>query len=400
MALLSVAEALRRILDGVEPVLIERMALINSTGLTLAEDLTAKSTQPPFNASAMDGYAMRAADLAALPVTLQQIGESQAGRAFQGRIASGQCVRILTGAPLPDGADAIVIRENTDVDADRVTIRQGTVDIGHIRLRGGDFLSGDVLLRSGRRLDARAIMLAAAMGHASLAVRRKPVVAIIATGDELVLPGATLGPHQIVCSNPFGLAALVTAFGGEPQFIGIARDTHEDIGEKVASAGGADVLVTTGGASVGDHDLVAPALEARGLKLDFWKIAMRPGKPMLFGRLGAQRVLGLPGNPVSALVCARLFLVPLLARLLGQIGSDAVPVTATLTVPLAANGPRDHYMRATLDHTSAPPRVTPIASQDSSLVSALAAAECLIVVPANGPAMAAGAPVQILRLDF
>ncbi len=400
MALLPVAEALRRILVGVEPVSIQRAALINGSGLTLAEDLAAKYTQPPFHASAMDGYAVRATDLAALPVTLTQIGVSQAGRRFQGHIAPGQCVRILTGAPMPDGADAVVIQENCVVAADRVTIRNGTIDIGHIRPRGGDFSEGDVLLHAGRRLDARAITLAAAMGHASLAVRRKPVVAILATGDELVHPGTTPGPDQIVCSNPFGLAALVTAFGGEPQFIGIARDTQQDIGESVALAASADVLVTIGGASVGDHDLVAPALEARGLKLDFWKIAMRPGKPMLFGRLGAQRVLGLPGNPVSALVCARLFLVPLIAQLLGRTRSAAAPVIATLTVPLAANGPRDHYMRATLDHTSARPRVTPMPSQDSSLVSAMAAADCLIVVPANAPAMPVGSAVDILRMDF
>ena len=310
-------------------------------------------------------------------------------------------MRIFTGAILPDGADAIVMQENADREGARVVVRDGTPEAVHIRTEAMDFKSGAMLLRAGRIMTPRAIMLAAAMGHATLPVRTKPRVAILATGDELVAPGATLRRGEIVSSNPFGVAALVAAAGGEPNDLGIARDTRADLDRKIAEAGDADVLVTIGGASVGDHDLVAPALQARGLSLDFWKIAMRPGKPMLFGRRGRQRVLGLPGNPVSCLVCGRVFLVPLVKRLLGLDIEAESRESAVLAHPLDANGPRTHFMRATLARSGDGTLLaTALPSQDSSLIGQLALADCLIVRQAGAPAVAAGEAVSILRLDF
>lgn len=401
MALLSVAEALRRILDGARPTEAETVALLDAGARTLATDIKAKLTQPPFDASAMDGYGVRAADVARLPARLRLVGTSQAGRRYEGKVGAGECVRIFTGAPVPEGADAIVIQENVSAAGEWITVVDGVPDPDHIRVRGADFVEGAALLGAGRRLDARALTLAAAMGHPTLPVRRKPVVALIATGDELVLPGSQWSRDSIVCSNPFGLASIIASFGGEARFIGIAPDRQEEIEDAIGRAADADILVTTGGASVGDHDLVAPALKARGMALDFWKIAMRPGKPMLFGRLGSQRVLGFPGNPVSALICARVFLVPLLWALLGRLETDVISTHATLAVPLNANGPRQHYMRATLERQGADrPLVSPLASQDSSLMSPLASADCLIVRPPEAPPLAKGATVEILMMDF
>ncbi len=399
--MLSVDEALARILDGAAPTHAVRVPLADAAHRVLAENLPATLTQPPFDASAMDGYAVRGADVATLPVRLSLIGEARAGQSFEGTVGSGQCVRIFTGAPVPSGADAIVIQENTRADGSSVEIVEGTPDPAHIRPRGGDFEDGQVLLQTGRTLDARAILLAAAMGQGTLAVRRKPVIAVLATGDELVEPGQQPGPDQIISSNPYGLAAMIAAAGAEPRLLGIARDTRAALDEKIAAADGADVLVTTGGASVGDHDLVAPALKARGMALAFWKIAMRPGKPMLFGKLGEQRVLGLPGNPVSALICGRVFLLPLIDRLLGRAVSPASPVRARLTEPLDRNGPRQHFMRAvtTRDETGAL-LVTPQVSQDSSLMSPLAASNALLVRAVNAPALPAGADVEVLPMDF
>lgn len=401
MGLLSVDEALARIVDGAAATGAERVPLAAAAHRILAEDLRATLTQPPFDASAMDGYAVRAADVASLPARLTLIGEARAGEAFAGAIGAGQCVRIFTGAPVPPGADAIVIQENTAAEGASVTIVAGTPDPGHVRPRGGDFAEGVVLLSEGRVLDARAIMLAAAMGHGTLAVRRRPVVAVLATGDELVEPGTRPGPDQIVSSNPYGLAAMIAAAGAEPRLLGIAADTRAALEDKIAAAGGADVLVTTGGASVGDHDLVAPVLASRGMALDFWKIAMRPGKPMLFGRLGAQRVLGLPGNPVSAMVCGRVFLLPLIDRLLGRQASPSAAVRARLTVPLEKNGNRQHYMRAVTSRDGAGTLlVTPQPSQDSSLMSPLAASNALLVRMIDAPACKAGDEVDVLAMDF
>lgn len=399
---LTVDEARARVLQGAAIIPdIQRRDLLSAHGLVLAEPISARLTQPPFDASAMDGYAVRAADLATLPADLRVIGESAAGRGFSGSVGTGQAVRIFTGAPVPDGADAIVIQENTDRDGDMVRVREGTTDIEHIRPSGGDFAAGDTLLQPNRRLSARDITLAAAMGHPALPVRRSPIVAILATGDELVMPGITPGPDQIVCSNTFGIAAMVRAAGGTPRLLGIARDTRASLDEHIDHAKGADILLTVGGASVGDHDLVGPVLKSRGMSLDFWKIAMRPGKPLMYGRLGAQHVLGLPGNPVSSLVCTRLFVIPLVRALLGLEPEPAVTTEAVCTVPLAANGVRAHYMRATVRRGhSGQLEVTPVPSQDSSLMRPLADADCLLVRPIEAPATTAGASVPVLLMDF
>ena len=400
-ALLPVDEALRRVLDGATPLGAESVDLLGAAERVLAEDLTAQLTQPPFDASAMDGYAVRAADVAHVPAELRLIGESNAGGPFAGTIVSGEAARIFTGASVPNGADAVVIQEDTDRSGDKLTVREAASIGANIRRAGGDFRQGDTLLRAGRLLDASAITLAAAGGHASLKVRRAPRIAILATGDELVEPGTKPGPGQIVSSNPYGLAALIRRFGGEPRLLGIAGDTLEALEAKLAMGADADVLVTIGGASVGDRDLVKPALEARGLALDFWKVAVRPGKPMLFGRLDAQRVLGLPGNPLSCLIAARIFLVPLIFRLLGRTDAPLREQSAVLAHPLEANGPRQHYMRATVSPGAAgllP--VTALTTQDSAHMSALAAADVLIVRAPNAPAAAAGETVRVLPLDF
>jgi molybdopterin molybdotransferase len=398
---LTVEEALARILANVAYLPTQHLSLDAAHGRTLADTVRASLTQPPFAASAMDGYAVRAVDVAIHPARLTIVGESAAGSAFRGRIAAGQAARIFTGAPIPDGADAIVIQENTTRDGPIVTVHDGRPDNGHIRPAGGDFRAGQVVLTAGRTLDPRALMLAAASGHHDLPVRRRPRVAILATGHELVPPGATPGPDQIVSSNPIGLAALVRSFGGEPHLLGIAHDTLADISTKLALAADADIIVTTGGASVGDHDLVRPALEALGLTLDFWKLAMRPGKPMLYARRANQHVLGLPGNPVSALITARVFLCPLIGAMLGRASTALEPVMATTTVDLEANGPRQHYMRATLKaDVSGRLCVMPQPSQDSSLLAALATANALIVRPINAPAAQAGTSIATLRMDF
>lgn len=400
-AALSVAEALARVLDGAAPLEPETVDLLSAHGRVLASDVIALLTQPPFDASAMDGYAVRSCDVATLPAALTVIGEAAAGAGFRGTIAVREAVRILTGAPMPPGADAIVIQENADRAGPRLVVREGHPEKAHIRSRGGDFFQSQTLLHAGRTLDARALTLAAAAGHATLSVRRRPRVAILATGDELVPPGHLPGPDQIVSSNPIGLAAMVTAFGGQPILLGIAADNQADLMAALARGRDADILVTTGGASVGDHDLVRPALAELGMSLAFWNIAMRPGKPLLFGRLGSQRVLGLPGNPVSSLICGRVFLCPLIAALLGSTPMALATVSAAARQPLEANGPRAHYMRATLTaHPGEPLRVTPAPSQDSSLLIPMAEANALIVREPHAEALTSGAHVDVLRLDF
>ena len=401
MALLPVEEALRRVLDGAMPLGSESVDLLGAAERVLAEDVTAQLTQPPFDASAMDGFAVRAADVGKVPAELRVIGESNAGGPYAGTVGAGEAARIFTGASVPKGADAVVIQETTERTGDKLIVREAAAAGANIRRAGGDFRQGDVLLRAGRLLDASAITLAAAGGHASFKVRRPPRIAILATGDELVEPGTNPGPGQIVSSNPYGLAALIKRFGGEAQLLGIAGDTLEALEAKLATGAGADVLVTIGGASVGDRDLVKPALEARGVALDFWKVAVRPGKPMLFGRLDTQRVLGLPGNPLSCLIAARIFLVPLIFRLLGRTDAPLREQAAVLAHPLEANGPRQHYMRATVTPGAAgllP--VTALTTQDSAHMSALAAADVLIVRAPNAAAAAAGETVRVLPLDF
>jgi molybdopterin molybdotransferase len=401
MALLTVEEGLRRILEGVEPVPAQRVDLDAAHGRVLAEPLAALLTQPPFDAAAMDGYAVRADDVRRLPAQLRVVGMAAAGHPFAGGLSAGEAVRILTGAPVPAGADVIVIQEHTARDGDILTVLEGSSDACHIRRRGFDFEVGEQRLPAGRRLGPRELALAAAMGHVEVPVRRRPRVAVLATGDELAPPGATPGSAQIIASCHVGVLALARMAGAEATFLGIAQDTSESLRAHLATAHGFDVLVTIGGASVGDHDLVAPVLERMGMQLSFWKIAMRPGKPLLFGRLSSTRVLGLPGNPASAIVCARIFLVPLIGALLGLPAGPEQTAQARTAVPLEGNGPRQHYMRA----VSAPgadglKRVTPVRSQDSSLLAPLAEADCLIVRPPHAPPLRAGAVVPILSLDF
>jgi molybdopterin molybdotransferase len=399
MGLLAVDEALERVLSGTTPTASETVPLLDAQNRVLAEDLAAKLTQPPFAASAMDGYAMRARDIESTPVTLEMIGTSAAGEGFSGTVGAGQTVRIFTGAPMPAGADTVVIQENTDAKDRHVLVREAPRPEANVRQRGIDFQEGQTLLKAGRTLDAHALTLAAAMGWADVPVRKRPSVAILATGNELVPPGTKPGPDQIVSSNPVGIAALTRAAGGEARLLGIATDNVADIEAKIADAKNADILVTIGGASVGDHDLVSAALEAQGMKLEFWKVALRPGKPFLFGRIGSTRVLGLPGNPASTLICAHVFLVPLLRAFLGAEVVRTPRERATVTHPLEKNGPRLHLLRARLaDGPTNNPEVNALGSQDSSLLSVFAAADCLIVRRPDAPAIPAGSEVEIERL--
>jgi molybdopterin molybdotransferase len=398
---LTVEQALERITAGVRPLSPEPVPLGETRARVLAEPVIARLTQPPFDASAMDGYAVRAVDLARLPARLRLAGQSAAGHGFAGTLGAGEAVRIFTGAPVPAGGDSIVIQEEAEREGPHVLVRAFEGLGANVRSRGGDFAKGEVLLEPGRRLGPREITLAAAAGHDRLSVHSRPKVAILASGDELVEPGVVPGPDQIVCSNSYGLHAMAAAVGAVPHLLGIARDTRESLERHIAQAEGADVLVTIGGASVGDHDLVQQALVARGLELAFWKIAIRPGKPLMFGRLGEARVLGLPGNPVSALVCGRVFLVPLLKRLLGDASPAFGIEQAIAGADIERNGPRQHFMRALLEQgADGAWRATPVPSQDSSLLSPLARAGCLIVRPIGAPALSKGAQVPILRLDF
>lgn len=403
MALLPVAEALKHILETAHTLETEDVSLRQALGRTIAHPVEARVDNPPFDASAMDGYAVRAEDVAKANVTLKLIGEAGAGQPFPGKIARGHTVRIFTGAELPEGADAVVIQEDVIAEGTDITFREPADRDDNVRPKGQDFTKGRSLFEKGQRLTARDILLAAAAGHGTLPVVRKPIVALLATGDELVEPGTPLGPGQISASNSFGLAAVVEAAGGEARLLGIARDTLSSLAEAVGRAEDADILVTIGGASVGDYDLVRPALEKAGAKLAFYKIAMRPGKPLFFGSRTTggkqQHCLGLPGNPVASLICSRVFLVPMLGRLLGRdVPLEAID--AVLGDALPANGPREHYMRARLDLSTAPPRAMPFKNQDSGLITALQHADCLIVVPVDAPAQPAGTPVKVLKLDI
>lgn len=401
MALLPVDEALSRVLAGVAPLASESVPLTAARGRTLAENVIALLTQPPFDSSAMDGYAVAARDLAKTPAALTVSGESQAGRGYARRLLPGEAVRIFTGAPLPAGADTVVIQENTEREGAHVLVREAPKVGANVRPAGSDFRQGQMLLAAGTALDASAVTLAAAAGHATLNVRSKPRVAILATGDELVEPDVAPGTDQIVSSNPYGLSALIERAGGTVQLLGIAGDTEGAIAERLDAAAGADVLVTIGGASVGDRDLVRPALEARGMTLDFWKVAIRPGKPMLFGVLGPTRVLGLPGNPLSCLIAARVFLVPLLYRLLGRSESGTETFAAALAGDLNANGERRRYIPARLSHDkNGLARVTAFAAEDSARLTGLVGADVLIVREVGAPTARAGTVVSVLPADF
>ncbi len=402
MALMPVADALARVLEGADALPVESVALNEAHGRVLAEDLVARRTQPPDAVSAMDGYAVRASDIAGAPAALKVVGEVAAGHPFDGEVQAGQAARIFTGGVMPQGSDTVVIQEHASRDGDTVTIQKPAAKGRNVRVQGIDFTQGQTLLRKGRRLTDRDVMLAAAMNYAVLAVHRRPKVAVLATGDELVPPGSTPKPGEIVYSNGFALIALARNVGAEVRDLGIARDKVDDIAAAVCRARdwGADVLVTSGGASVGEHDLVQSALTSEGLDLSFWRVALRPGRPMMHGRLGAMHVLGVPGNPVSAYVCAFLFLTPLIARLTGRSDAPYAPELARLGRDLPANDERQDYLRAALEHGPDGLVATPVQNQDSSLMAPLANAGCLLIREPHAPAASSGSRCVILKLSL
>jgi molybdopterin molybdotransferase len=398
--MISVDEAVGRVVAAFRPLESESVAIGKADGRVLAVDAVAGFSQPPFPVSAMDGYAVRAADAAVTPVRLRVVGSSPAGHPFTGTIGAGEAVRIFTGGVVPDGADAIVIQEDTDLGEDAVTVRTPAKPGKHIRAAGLDFKTGDVLAAAGKRLTARDVSLLAAADLASVAVRRKPRVLLAATGDELTRPGEPRKPGGIVASSVYGLSALIGPWGGEVRDLGILPDREDSVVEIAAHAEAADLIVTLGGASVGDHDLVQKALGPKGFALDFWKIAMRPGKPLIFGHLGETPLLGLPGNPVSAFVCAILFVKPAIETMLG-LKSRTSAITAKLAAPLAANDSRQDYLRARLFRRNGELWAEAFATQDSSMQKLLAEAEALIVRAPNAPPAQSGESVEIIGLqDF
>jgi molybdopterin molybdotransferase len=403
LALMPVTEALAAVLAGAEPLPEEMVGLDAAHHRVLARDVAALRTQPPQAMSAMDGYAVRSADASTVAARLKVIGEVAAGRPLERTIGKGEAIRIFTGGVIPEGADAVIIQEDTVVEGGGITVTEAAVAGRHIRPAGVDFRQGDVLLARGIRLTDRDLSLAAGMNYPEVPVRRRPKVAMLATGDELVMPGSTPGPGQIVYSNGYALRALARAEGADTIDLGIAADTIEatTLGIRRARDSGADILITSGGASVGDHDLVKQSLEAEGVSMAFWRIAMRPGKPMMHGRLGAMRVIGLPGNPVSSYVCGFLFLVPLIRALSGCAVIHHAKQTALLGRDIAANDLREDYLRARLEVRADGVLIaTPVDHQDSSLLGNLAAARALVIRAPYAPAAVAGSGCDILRLPI
>jgi molybdopterin molybdotransferase len=401
VALMPVAEALARVLADAEPLAAEAVPLAQAHGRVLAADVAALRTQPPADVSAMDGYAVRSIDVAKTPAKLKLVGEVAAGHPFHGTVGAGEAARIFTGGVLPPGTDTIVIQENTVREGDAVVITVASGKGKHVRVEGLDFKRGAVLLTKGRRLSDRDLALAAAMNHPTVPVHRCPKVALLATGDELIMPGDTPGFGQIVYSNGYATLALARREGCEVVDLGIVPDRLAETaaGVRRAREVGADILVTSGGASVGDYDLVREALAAEGLALSFWKVALRPGRPMMHGRLGPMHVLGLPGNPVSAYVCAVLFLLPLIRQLAGRSDVAPAPETARLGRDLPANDERADYLRAVVTTGSdGIPVATPAPVQDSSMLMPLARADCLLVREPFAPAAKAGDRCSIIRL--
>jgi molybdopterin molybdotransferase len=403
MTLLPVADALQKILAGSDPLPVIDVALKDAPGRVLARDLVARRTQPPSPVSAMDGYAVRGTDVAATPATLDIVGEVAAGRPFSGNVGKGQAARIFTGGVMPNGSDTVVIQEHTSRDGNRVTVNSVTTTGRNVRREGIDFRAGDRLLAKGTRLSDRDLMLAASMNYPTVPVHRPPRVAVLGTGDELVMPGTEPGAGEIVYSNGFAIAALARSEGADVLELGIARDRVDDITAAIRRSreAGADVLLTSGGASVGDHDLVQKALAAEGLKLSFWRIAMRPGRPMMHGVLGPMQVLGVPGNPVSSYVCSFLFMVPLLRKLSGRTDLAHRLLKAELGRDLPENDERADYLRATLrENTDGSLVATPLAAQDSSLMANLSKAECLLIREPHAAAAKAGSHCVIVKLGL
>jgi molybdopterin molybdotransferase len=389
--MISVEEALRHCLALTEPLPPEAVPLAQAAGRWMRSPALATRDQPPFAASAMDGYAVRGDP--GPDDNFLVIGEAGAGHAFEGEVNPGQAVRIFTGAPLPAGATRIIIQEDVVRLDDRILLKEGLDTATHVRPQGQDFRAGDSL--SPRRLRPNDLALLAAMNVPAVEASRRPVVAIIATGDELVMPGENPRPDQIIASNSFALKAMVEAEGGIARLLPIARDNEAELATVLGLAEGADLIVTIGGASVGDHDLVG---QAAGLERAFWKIAMRPGKPLMAGRLNGVPMLGLPGNPVSAIVCGHLFLLPMVRAMLGDPDPAPVPRRAQLSIDLPANGPRAHYMRSRLSTADGMPGITPFERQDSALLSILGQADALLIRPVEAPACRAGDTVDYLPL--
>ena len=392
--MITVEEALARCLALCQPMPVETVTLRHASGRVLAQAVQARRDQPPFPASAMDGYAVPAGVKPGDSFTV--VGEAGAGHAFTGSIGAGQAVRIFTGAPVPEGAGHVVIQEDVDRAGDRITVRDGMDGGTNIRPAGQDFRAGASV--TPRLLRPNDLCLLAAMNIPALPARRKPVVAIIATGDELVMPGEDPAPDQIIASNAFTIAALVEETGGEARILPIARDTEAELMTVLSLAKGADLIVTIGGASVGDHDLVGRVAESMGLERAFYKIAMRPGKPLMAGRLNGVPMLGLPGNPVSSIVCAHLFLLPMLKAMLGLPDPAPQRRKARLAQDIAANGPREHYMRARLEQAEGGPLIAPFDRQDSALVTILTEADALLIRPAHDGPRKAGEVMEYLPL--
>ena len=401
MALISVAEALDHVLAHAAPLPPETVPLDDALGRVLAAELKALRTQPPADLSAMDGYAVRAVDVARAPVRLRVIGEVAAGRPFPATVGTGEAARIFTGGVMPAGADAVVVQEITEREGDTVAVLKPTSKGRHIRPQGLDFHRGDILLAKGHRLTERDLALLAGMNHPSVPVHRRPKVALFATGDELVPPGQEPGPGQIVYSNGFALAALARRQGASLTDLGLVADQLEPTIAAIRQARDltADILVTTGGASVGEYDLVHKAFAAEGMDLSFWKVAMRPGRPLMHGRLGGMHVLGLPGNPVSAYVCAFLFLVPLIRSMCGRDDLTVPTESAALGCDLPANDERADYLRATLRQSPEGPIATPFPVQDSSMMAPLAKADCLVIREPYASAAGTGNRCAIVKFD-
>jgi molybdopterin molybdotransferase len=402
VAPLAVADALALVLANAAPLPRESVPLLDAHGHVLAADLVAQRTQPPTDVSAMDGYAVRAADTENAPARLTVIGEVAAGRPFEREVGAGEAARIFTGGVMPRGADAVVIQEVTDRDGDTVIIKRPETKGRNVRPEGLDFRAGATLLRAGRRLRAADLALAAAMNHATVTVNRRPRIAVLATGDELVAPGTEPAPGQIVSSNVFVLMAIARHEGAEAFSLGIVPDRLDATVTAIRHAmeAGADVLATTGGASVGEYDFMQQALAAHGVTLSFWKVALRPGRPLMHGRLGGMQVLGLPGNPVSSFVCAILFLVPLLRRLAGRQDITLPHEEALLGCALAKNDERADYLRATLSRDTTGRRIaTPFAKQDSSMLAPLSAADCLVIRKPFAAPAEPDSPCTIIELQ-